>query len=218
MTALAEQSLSMLLATGSRFRAVNFKRCFMNVSDFSTSRYLRKEDCGNGILLTIQSVQEEMVGQGASAKKKPILYFVETITPQGKPIKPMVLNPTNAKLIAQFTGIATDVERGWVGVKIVAYWNPAVNNPQPGGTPGGISVRAPRNQPARPPIQQPRPVTPMNDVPSQAPAQFVPPDAGITFPNAAPASAPPVVYGESVPYGYDEQGGGLDGQGEGDTY
>jgi hypothetical protein len=77
----------------------------------------------------------------------------------------------------------------------VVYYDPNVEFG--GKLVGGLRVRAPRNQPARTPIQQPRPVSPMQQTPSDV--QFVPPDQG------APLGPPPG-------YGDPEQGGALDGQ------
>lgn len=180
----------------------------MDLNDFGNSKYLAGTDVGErGILVTIKAVTKQRVGQGVNAKDACIIYFHETMTPDNKPIKPMVCNKTNASRIAQMTGQTRDVDRTWPGAKVVVYYDPNVEFG--GKLVGGLRVRAPRNQPARPTVQQPQPV---RQVTVPAEGGFVPPDAGIAFPNV-PNSVP----GETVPYGYDEQGGLMDGQGE-DTF
>lgn len=180
----------------------------MDLNDFGNSKYLAGADVGErGILVTIKAVAKQRVGQGASAKDACIIYFHETMTPDHKPIKPMVCNKTNASRIAQMTGHTQNVDRNWVGAKIVVYFDPNVEFG--GKLVGGLRVRAPRNQ-AQAPIQQPRPVSPMQRTPSDVPfpavarqqyedGRFVPPDQG------APLGPPPG-------YGDPEQGGALDGQ------
>jgi hypothetical protein len=165
----------------------------MDINDFgSPSKYLAKEDVPEkGMLLTIKSVVKAQVGKGAQAEQKPVLVFMENV-------KPMVCNKTNAKRIAQFTGISTNVDRGWVGVKIVVYFDPMVEFG--GDIVGGLRIRAPRMPAQQAPIQQPQ---------ARQRQTVPPPDAGMEFPPKQDT-----MPGESVPYGYDEQGGGLDGEGD----
>lgn len=150
----------------------------MDISDFGgPSKYLSKSDITNerGLLLTIKSVVKTTVGR--SNETKNVLTFVENV-------KPMICNKTNAKRIAEFTGISKNVDTAWVGVKIVVYVDPNVE--MGGDIVGGLRVRAPKlppGQPARQPVQQPRQTAP-------------------------PA---PDEYDQTVPAGYDEQGGGMDG-------
>jgi hypothetical protein len=110
----------------------------MDLNDFKSSKFLKKEDVGEGIPVTIRLVKEENVAkEGAEHEMKPCLYFNEVE-------KPFVCNSTNAQIIAQITGINTDVEHGWVGKRIVLYTDPNVSFG--GKLIGGIRVRAIREQ------------------------------------------------------------------------
>jgi hypothetical protein len=116
----------------------------MNISQLKESKFLKKEDCGTGILVTIQSVsQENIAKEGAEPEHKWVLHFRETE-------KPMVLNSTNGQLIAKIIG--SDETDDWTGHKIVAYEDPNISFA--GKIVGGIRVRAPKNQvkpaPAKP--------------------------------------------------------------------
>jgi hypothetical protein len=61
-------------------------------------------------------------------------------------LKPMVLNTTNARLIAGITG--SEETDDWHGHEIVLYNDPTIA--YAGKIVGGIRVRAPKKQPARP--------------------------------------------------------------------
>ncbi len=125
-----------------------------HINQIKKSNFLKKEDCGQGILVTIKSCSEENVAaEGAPIEMKWCLHFNEQD-------KPMVLNSTNAQIIAAVTGNPdTDF---WTGHKIVLYHDPNVS--YGGKLIGGIRARAPRNQPvnqARPqPVAQPAYVPP----------------------------------------------------------
>jgi hypothetical protein len=66
---------------------------------------------------------------------KVILYFAESE-------KGMVLNSTNAQMIAKLTGVENNIDTGWVGFQIVLYDDPNVSFS--GKITGGIRVRAPK--------------------------------------------------------------------------
>jgi hypothetical protein len=128
-----------------------------HISEFKDSRFLKKEDCGVGILVTIRTCEQINVAkEGAPQELKWCLSFDEVE-------KPMVVNSTNAQIIAQITG-AEDTEN-WTGHKIVLYSDPNISFG--GKLVGGIRARAPRNQPAKPaqpthgilgkPVQRPAP-------------------------------------------------------------
>lgn len=70
-------------------------------------------DPGQDMILTIQSVREETV-IGADGKKEQcmVMRFME-------PVKPMILNATNAKTISNLTG--TPYVEEWTGHKIQIY-------------------------------------------------------------------------------------------------
>lgn len=117
----------------------------MHISQLKESKFLKKEDCGRGILCTIKGVRQENVAkEGAPEELKWCLYLDEQE-------KPMVLNSTNGQLIAQITK-QEDTDH-WVGAKIVLYEDPSITFG--GKLVGGIRVRAPRNLP--PPMPAPKP-------------------------------------------------------------
>lgn len=125
------------------------------IHDLKSSRYLTKDDCGKGILLTIARYRRENVArQNEPEELKYVLEFEEDVNP-------MTLNTINGNTIAQITG-CEDFD-GWIGTKIVAYNDPTVTF---NGKSGGIRVRAPRNiapaprPPTPPPVPKPAPRPP----------------------------------------------------------
>lgn len=113
-----------------------------HISEFSESKYLKKEDVGAGKLLTItECVQENMAKEGAKPEMKWVLFFQEEE-------KGMVCNPTNAQLIGMISGINNSDD--WAGVKIVLYNDPSISFG--GKLVGGIRVRAPKG--SKPAVQQ----------------------------------------------------------------
>lgn len=132
----------------------------MHISQLKDSKFLKKEDCGRGILVTIKGVSEENVAkEGATPEMKWCLHLHEQE-------KPMVLNATNGQIIAQITG-AEDTD-GWVGHKIVLYSDPNVSFG--GKLVGGIRARAPRNQPQAPAARPaPCPAAPTRPAPAPPP-------------------------------------------------
>lgn len=129
----------------------------MHINQLKESNFLKKEDCGQGILVTIRELtQENMAKEGAPEQLKWTIHFDEVD-------KPMVLNSTNAQLIAQ---IAKSEETDhWTGVKVVLYNEPSIQ--YQGKIIGGIRVRAPRGKAA---AQQNAPA-PSKPAPVQAPAE-----------------------------------------------
>jgi len=124
----------------------------MNISQLKESKFLKKEDCGNGILVTIERVtQENVAKEGAEPEYKWVVHFQESD-------KPMVLNSTNGQIIAQIT--RSEETDDWAGHKIVLYHDPNVSFG--GKIMGGIRCRAPRNA---------APAKPAAAPPKQAPAQ-----------------------------------------------
>jgi hypothetical protein len=113
----------------------------MNVNDLKTSKFLKKEDVGEGVLATISNLTQENVAlDGAPADMKVTLHFKELD-------KPLVLNSTNGQIIAQITGVTEDIEAGWIGKQIVLYTDPNITFQ--GKLVGGIRVRAPKPQSER---------------------------------------------------------------------
>ena len=141
----------------------------MNVNDLKKSNFLQKGDVGNGVLVTVRDVTEENIAKdGAPAEMKWCLHLEELE-------KPMVLNSTNGQLIAQIT--KSDESDNWAGHKVVLYNDPSIT--YGGKLTGGIRVRAPRNQPAKPATVVGRPVAgqaapkaqPRTDEPAQSPIE-----------------------------------------------
>lgn len=140
-----------------------------HINELKESRFLKKEDCGpNGILVTVKDViQENIAKDGAPEELKWVVEFAETE-------KPMVLNPTNAQLIAAITGKPNTED--WNGARIVLYNEPSVQFQ--GKITGGIRVRAPRGKAAQsaPPAAKPHKLPPEPPVvaPQEDPAEDVP--------------------------------------------
>ncbi len=108
----------------------------MNVADLKVSKYLKKEDVGEGLLLTITAVlPEQNVGMEDKPDMKVCLKFKEHD-------KPLVLNITNGGIIWDFLGIHDDIETGWLGKQVVLYNDPTIM--YAGKRVGGIRARAPK--------------------------------------------------------------------------
>jgi hypothetical protein len=141
----------------------------MHISRIKNSKYLSKEDCGPGILVTIESLaQEDLAMEGQPAEMKWVMQFAE---PESKPF---VLNTTNAVLIAAALGSEETDE--WIGRKIVLFSDPTVM--MHGKAIGGIRARAPKNQPkqaAKSPVADvPSPKPKPEPIPYEAPEDDVP--------------------------------------------
>ena len=114
----------------------------MNLSDVRQSKFLKKEDVGEGTLLTIAKIDKENVAkEGADPDYRFCLYFTEAE-------KPLVLNSTNAQIVAKITGQEENIEKTWLGVRVVLYDDPNVSFG--GKLVGGIRIRAPRKLNAGP--------------------------------------------------------------------
>jgi hypothetical protein len=85
----------------------------------SKSKYLTKDDVGeDGMILTIKGFRMETLESDDGDEDKMVLHFMEDV-------KPMVLNRTNAQLVAVATGarIAGDAK----GKQIVVFNDPTVS-------------------------------------------------------------------------------------------
>lgn len=130
-----------------------------HINQLKESKFLKKEDCGRGVLVTIQDCQQVNVAkEGAEPELKWCLYFEETE-------KPMVLNSTNAQIIAKVCN--SEHTEQWVGHKVVLYEDPNISFG--GKIVGGIRARAPKpaaTTQAPAPAQAPKPSpTDGDDVP-----------------------------------------------------
>lgn len=103
----------------------------MNINQLSESKYLKKEDVQPPITVTISGLTNENLAQdGQPPENKYILQFKEAV-------KPLVLNMTNAQLIAHVCG--SEETDDWVGKQITLYNDPSVSFA--GKLTGGIRVQ-----------------------------------------------------------------------------
>lgn len=131
---------------------INQTNTMPNISVLKSSRFLKKEDVGTGVLVTVEScVEINVAKEGAPEEFKWCLNFKETD-------KPLVLNSTKGQIIAGFLG--SDNTDNWAGHKIVLYHDPNISFA--GKLIGGIGVRAPKTPQARP---VPAPVRPQEPPP-----------------------------------------------------
>jgi hypothetical protein len=85
----------------------------------SKSKYLAKSDVGDdGVILTIRGFKHEEIEGDDGTEEKTVMYFREG------GYKPMILNRTNAALLAGATGVGTAGEAK--GKQIVVYNDPSV--------------------------------------------------------------------------------------------
>ena len=131
----------------------------MNIHQIKQSKFLARTDVNPPILVTIKGVMQENVAKESEpAEFKYCLTFTNCA-------KPMVLNNTNAQIIASI--LKSEETDDWVGQKIVLYDDPNVSFG--GKLVGGIRVRAPRinavTGPAKPPVA---PVAPPEPEPESA--------------------------------------------------
>jgi hypothetical protein len=104
----------------------------MKINEMKESKYVKKEEAGNGIVVTIAKVTQENVAmQNQPEELKYILHFQEDI-------KPLVMNWTNIQLCAQATG--TDETDEWAGKQIVLFNDPNVSFG--GQITGGVRIRS----------------------------------------------------------------------------
>ena len=101
----------------------------MDISELSTSKYLRKEDVNGEAVVTINRITKENVAvPGQPQKMRGVVHFLELE-------KGLVLNTTNREMLATF-GRNTD---GWCGNKVVLYVDEAVSFA--GKIVGGLRLR-----------------------------------------------------------------------------
>ena len=81
------------------------------IHDMLESKFLKKEDAGDGILVTIVGVDQQNVGKDDEPELKWTALFKEC--------KAMVLNSTNLQLIEKALG--SDDTDDWIGKKIVLF-------------------------------------------------------------------------------------------------
>jgi hypothetical protein len=108
------------------------------ISEMLPSRFLKKDDAQQPLLVTIADIEQVNVApEGKPAENKWTMTFNELD-------KPLVLNSTNMNVLASIYGDDSD---GWLEKKIVIYHDPNVSFG--GKLVGGLRLRAPRTK--RPP-------------------------------------------------------------------
>ncbi len=114
-----------------------------NVNEMIESKYLKKEDVGNGVMATIASFEKVNIAMdGSPAQWKWSMRFEELD-------KPLLLNSTNIRLCQMiFNSSDTD---DWLGNKIVLYNDPTIQFQ--GKFTGGIRLRAPKQQKVKPTVE-----------------------------------------------------------------
>jgi len=110
------------------------------IHEMLESKFLKKEDVGNGVMWTITGcVQKNVAKEGADPEHKWVLTFAESE-------KPLVLNSTNIQLCQAI--FASDDTDDWLHKAIVLYTDPTVS--YQGKVIGGIRVRKPKPRTAAP--------------------------------------------------------------------
>lgn len=83
------------------------------------SPYLSAADIVEPVALTIRCVQVETDKTKKTKDKMNTAYFVEREIRAGEPLKPMILNATNSKMVAKITG--SPFLEDWNGVQVEIY-------------------------------------------------------------------------------------------------
>lgn len=81
------------------------------IHEMIESKFLKKEDAGTGVLVTIEGVEKRDVGTEAEPEQKWVLLLAEC--------KPLVLNSTNLALLEKALG--SDNSDDWEGQKVVLF-------------------------------------------------------------------------------------------------
>lgn len=108
----------------------------MKIGEMKTSKYLKKEDVGNGTIATIMKLDQQDVSmENEPSDMKYVMYFKENLA-NGEN-KGMVLNWTNIQLCARACG--SEETQEWVGKQVELYDDPNVSFA--GKLTGGIRIR-----------------------------------------------------------------------------
>lgn len=81
------------------------------IHEMVDSKFLKKEDAGDGILVTIKGVEKRDVGTESEPEQKWVLLLAEQ--------KPLVLNSTNLALLEKALG--SDNSDDWIGRQVVLF-------------------------------------------------------------------------------------------------
>jgi hypothetical protein len=138
----------------------------MRTGDAFPSTYLKQSDVGDRrLLLTVDRVEIQDVGQGDQQEQKPCLYFAGHK-------KAMVLNRGNADAVTEIVG--TDEMDDWSGHKVVIYVDRNVT--YGGKRVGGLRISAPPN--GSKPAPKPKPAPPVEEA---LPGEFEASDEDVPF-------------------------------------
>lgn len=152
----------------------------MDIARIRSSRFLTKEDCGQGLVLTIDYVEEGAnIGTNDEPENGFVLHFMEPDT------KGMVLKPVNANSIADILGGITETDQ-WNGQQVMLFCDMSVSFG--GKRMGGIRVRpAPAYQEPAAPVAPQRPAAARPAAPQARPVAAAPqrPQAAPQRPQAA---------------------------------
>jgi len=103
----------------------------MKISEMKESKYLKKEDVGDGLIATIAMLDKKNVAlPNEPPEEKYIMIFEEDLNP-------LVLNWTNIQLCAQACG--SQETDDWIGKQIILYNDPNVSFA--GKITGGVRIR-----------------------------------------------------------------------------
>jgi len=117
----------------------------VNFNTLKNSKFLTKEDVTPDLLVTVATcVEQNVAKENDTPEMKYTLTFHEAD-------KPLVLNFTNASLMAHITG--QDDTDNWIGHKVVLYNDPTIMFA--GNMTGGIRIKAPQQAPPQSAPQNP---------------------------------------------------------------
>ncbi len=132
----------------------------MQIGTMKESKYVKKEDVGSGVIVTIARIDQANVAMANQPEEmKYILHFREDINP-------LVLNWTNIQLCAKATG--SEETDDWKNRRIVLFNDPNVSFG--GQITGGVRIRpaeeeSPKAAPARQDYSEANPPPADEDVP-----------------------------------------------------
>lgn len=130
-----------------------------NIKTMMGSKYLKKEDVQQPVLVTISHTDEQLVSDGDGGKeKKWCLHFNELD-------KPLILNATNLQLCALACGSEETEE--WAGKQVVLYADPNIS--MGGKLVGGLRLRARKAATAAKPAPKPEPAARFDDMADDIP-------------------------------------------------
>ena len=108
----------------------------MNIDNITESKYLAKSDVTPAVSVTVSGITvENLARDNEPVENKWILHFSEGL-------KPMVVNKTNAELIAHVLGSRESDD--WIGGKLTLFNDPSISFG--GKLTGGIRIQIPAPQ------------------------------------------------------------------------